>query len=64
MGPDKVLIDTNVCIDAATRRMPFAAPALEILSRSENGEFTGSELPVLSPQEFLEYINSIHNTKE
>jgi predicted nucleic acid-binding protein len=38
---DRVLIDTNVCLDAALRRGPFAAAATEILSRSESGEFTG-----------------------
>jgi predicted nucleic acid-binding protein len=38
---NKVLIDTNICLDAAIRRGPFAAAAIEILSRSESGEFTG-----------------------
>lgn len=38
---NKVLIDTNVCLDAAMRRGPFAAAATEILSRSESGEYTG-----------------------
>lgn len=41
MAIDKVLIDTNICLDAANRRKPFAANAIEILSRSENGEYTG-----------------------
>jgi predicted nucleic acid-binding protein len=38
---DRVLIDTNVCLDAALRRGPFAAAATELLSRSESGKYTG-----------------------
>ena len=34
----RVLVDTNICLDAALRRQPFASDAIEILSRSEMGE--------------------------
>lgn len=37
----RVLIDTNICLDAAMRRQPFASDAIEILSRSEMGEVQG-----------------------
>lgn len=38
---NKVLIDTNVCLDATKRRKPFAKTATEILARSESGKFNG-----------------------
>ncbi len=41
MATNKVLIDTNVCLDAAKRRKPFAKHATEILSRSEGREYNG-----------------------
>ena len=37
----KVLIDTNVCLDAAQYRKPFAITALKIFARSEKNDFTG-----------------------
>lgn len=41
MAITKVLIDTNVCLDAIQRRKPFAANAYEIIERSQRGEFEG-----------------------
>jgi predicted nucleic acid-binding protein len=35
-----VLLDTNVIVDALQDRQPFALEAKEILTRSQNGEFS------------------------
>jgi len=35
MGYDKILIDTNVCLDAIQRRKPYDIQALKILNLSE-----------------------------
>lgn len=58
----KALIDTNVCLDAAQRRKPFASAAVEILAQSENGTFTG----YLSAHSFdtIFYILRKHGTKK
>lgn len=37
----RVLIDTNVCLDAALHRRPFADTAAKILLLSEKGIYTG-----------------------
>ncbi|MEX0646351.1 MAG: PIN domain-containing protein [Balneolaceae bacterium] len=41
MALNKVLIDTNVCLDAAKRRQPFAESAIKILAYSESQEIEG-----------------------
>ncbi len=41
MSNKKVLIDTNVCLDAILKRIPFASNALQILALSENNKITG-----------------------
>ena len=41
MGYDRVLLDTNVCIDAIQRRKPFDVNAQKILDMSERGIFEG-----------------------
>jgi|SRR5699024_5909277 len=38
---NKVLVDTNICLDAALYRSPFAVHAYEIIERSEKNEFSG-----------------------
>ena len=38
MAFKKVLIDTNICIDAVIARKPFAANALHIINLSESGK--------------------------
>jgi len=42
MGYKKVLIDTNICIDAALFRKPFVSNALQIIELSESGAFNGN----------------------
>ncbi|PAU94735.1 PIN domain nuclease [Aliifodinibius salipaludis] len=37
----KVLIDTNICLDAIIYRRPYAAQALELIERSESKDFRG-----------------------
>lgn len=37
----KILIDTNLCLDAILSRKPFAVHALELVERSELGDFKG-----------------------
>lgn len=37
----KVLIDANICIDAALYRKPFVDNALKIIERSQFGDFSG-----------------------
>lgn len=41
MGFKKVLIDTNICLDAALYRKPFANHALQIIEEAQNGQFAG-----------------------
>lgn len=41
MSLTKALVDTNICIDAAFERSPFATHALEIIDRSQRQDFTG-----------------------
>ncbi len=41
MAFKKILIDTNICIDAALYRRPYAESALKIIEGSEKGVFTG-----------------------
>jgi predicted nucleic acid-binding protein len=36
---NKALIDTNICIDAALERSPFAIHAQELIDHSERGNF-------------------------
>ncbi len=38
MGLSKVLVDTNICIDAVILRKPFATNALKIIDLSQSGE--------------------------
>lgn len=42
MAFKNVLVDTNVCIDAALFRKPFVNDALKIIEASEKGLFTGN----------------------
>jgi predicted nucleic acid-binding protein len=37
----RIFLDTNVLLDALTKREPFCISALEIWSRVEKGEFSG-----------------------
>jgi len=37
MGYKRILIDTNICIDAALIRKPFATNALQIINLSQSG---------------------------
>lgn len=39
MAFKKILIDTNICIDAVIARKPFAANALQIINLSQSGKF-------------------------
>lgn len=41
MATAKVLIDINICLDAILSRKPFAADALELIERSQLGDFGG-----------------------
>lgn len=41
MNYNRVLIDTNVCLDAILLRFPFANAALKLLEASEQGRITG-----------------------
>lgn len=41
MEMNKVLIDTNVCLDAVQKRIPFAASSAKILSLSERDKING-----------------------
>lgn len=41
MAISSVLIDTNVCLDAAKKRKPYAKAATEIIFRSEQKEYQG-----------------------
>lgn len=41
MAINNVLIDTNVCLDAAKKRKPYAKAATEIIFRSEQKEYKG-----------------------
>jgi predicted nucleic acid-binding protein len=38
MGFKRILIDTNICIDAVIARKPFAANALRIINLSQSGK--------------------------
>ena len=38
---NKILIDTNICIDAIEDRKPFSTAAVQLLEASENGVVTG-----------------------
>jgi len=40
MEINSALIDTNVCLDAALQRAPFSVAAIEIIERSQLGEFS------------------------
>lgn len=41
MTLNKVLIDTNICLDAVLNRHPFATSAAKITEQSEKGLFSG-----------------------
>lgn len=58
----KVLIDTNICLDAMQKRQPFVWNAAKILDLSEKKEFQG----LVSAQCFdtLFYILSKTSSKE
>lgn len=38
MGFKRIMVDTNICIDAVITRKPFAANALRIIDLSESGK--------------------------
>ena len=63
---DKIFLDTDVALDHLADRQPFAEYAHRLLALAETGEVTvcvsslsfsnlysASEIPVLSPEEFL-----------
>src|SRR5690625_7272972 len=41
MGFEKVLIDTNICLDAILYRKPFANHALQMIEAAESGLYEG-----------------------
>ncbi len=41
MGKTKILVDTNICLDAILGRKPFATSALKLMEHAENDKFTG-----------------------
>ncbi len=41
MAFNKILIDTNVCIDAALVRKPFVVDALQIINLAQSGKIEG-----------------------
>lgn len=41
MTLNKVLVDTNICLDVILNRKPFSSTAAEIIERSETGSFNG-----------------------
>lgn len=38
---NKILVDTNVCLDVILNRKPYATPAIELIGRTESGDFSG-----------------------
>jgi len=55
----KVLFDTNIALDLLLNRKPFADFAAYLLSKSGTFDFENSTLPVYSPNEFINMINSL-----
>ncbi len=59
---NKVLIDTNVCLDAAQIRRPFAVNALKIIELSQFGDLTG--IVAAHSLDTMFYILNANNSKK
>lgn len=59
---NKVLIDTNVCLDAAQIRRPFATNALKIIELSQFGDLTG--IVAAHSLDTMFYILNANNSKK